>query len=132
MADDNRRRVRQYVQDEMARRGWTNAELAREAVVDAGTIGDFLAGTRWPKGVTKAKIAAALGWTRESLDIVERGGEPVGAETVAPSIEDAGVLLDMPPEALEGLGPAEREEVITAAKLSALEKAREIRRRLGE
>jgi transcriptional regulator with XRE-family HTH domain len=120
------------VQDEMARRGWTNAELAREAAVDAGTIGDFLGGSRWPKGVTRAKLATAFGWTPESLDIVERGGEPVPIETVGTPTQDAGVLLDMPPEALEGLGPAEREEVITAAKLSALAKAREIRRRLDE
>lgn len=116
----------------MTGRGWTNADLARAAGVDAGTVGDFLGGVRWPKGITKAKFAAALGWTPESLDRIERGDEPVSAETVSSSDQDAGVLLDMPPEALEGLGPAEREEVITAAKLSALAKAREIRRRLDE
>ena len=50
--------------------------------------------------------------------------------TVSTSDQDAGVLLSLPPEALEGLTPTEREEAISAAKATLLERVREIRRRL--
>lgn len=123
--------VRQRVETELSNRGWNIADLAREAGTDPGTVGDFLGGSRWPQYATRSRIATALGWTPDSIALIERGAEPMPG-TVGTSTQDAGVLLDMPPEALEGLGPAEREEVITAAKLSALEKAREIRRRQGE
>jgi hypothetical protein len=36
--------------------------LATTADVDPGTIGDFLAGARWPKLSTQGKIEKALGW----------------------------------------------------------------------
>lgn len=129
---DGRVRVRERVQTEMSRIGWSNADLSRSAGIDNGTVGDFLAGVRWPTSITRAKIARALGWAPESIDAIERGGDPVlvDGEPVVPSSDDAGVLLSMPPGTLAGLDLAEREEVVTAAKLSALGKAREIRRRL--
>ena len=130
MADDGRERVRERVQDEMTRRSWSNADLARAASVDAGTVGDFLAGTRWPKGVTRGKIAGALGWTPESLDRLERGEEPRSAESVSDQPQDAGVLLNLPPGAFDGLSLADQEEALAAAKAALLERAREIRRRL--
>lgn len=47
---------------------------------------------------------------------------------VAPTDDDgAHVLLDLPEEALVGLTEVERDEVVTAARLAALQKAREIR-----
>lgn len=49
---------------------------------------------------------------------------------VAPSREDAdGVLLDLPDEVLAGLSELEKDEVRMAARLAALEKARQIRGR---
>jgi hypothetical protein len=136
MNETGRDRARQAVADEMVRQDMGPVELSRKAGVDAGTAGDFLIGKRWPNPASRRKLAEALGWAAESIDRLARGEDPIladPAETVGTSTsEDAGVLLDMPPEALEGLGPAEREEVITAAKLSALATAREIRRRLGQ
>lgn len=53
---------------------------------------------------------------------------PHPGASVSPGRDDAdGVLLDLPDEALQGLGEIEREEVIAAARLAALKKAREIR-----
>lgn len=50
------------------------------------------------------------------------------APTVGSQVESAlGVLLDIPDEALVGLSQIERDEVVTAARLAALSKAREIR-----
>lgn len=124
--------ARVRVNRELSARGWNVVDLAREADLDAGTVGDFLAGKRWPQIATRGKIAVALGWTADSIDRLAQGLDPVTAdgETVGRGGQDAGVLLDLPPEVLEGLSPAARDEVITAAKLSALQTAREIRRRL--
>lgn len=125
--------ARVRVNRELSSRGWNVADLAREALVDAGTIGDFLSGKRWPQIATRSKIAGAVGWTPDSIDLLVQGLDPkLADETVGPQDDDGGVLLDMPREVLEGLSPAERDEVITAAKLSALQTAREIRRRLDE
>lgn len=130
------------ISSEMAQRGWNVSDLARIARIDVGTAGDILNGSRWPQRATQNKIEDAIGWARGTIYRWEKG-LPAGwdrhgdypevqddSETVGASTEDAGVLLDLPAEALDGLGPAEREEVITAAKLSALATAREIRRRL--
>lgn len=125
--------ARLRVQREMSERGWNIADLAREAGLDPGTVGDFINGPRWPQYATRSKISRALGWAANGLDQLADGEQPaLASETVSRPDLDMGVLLSMPPEALEGLGPAEREEVIAAAKLSALRAAREIRRRLDE
>lgn len=133
--DDHRARARQRVSDEMVKRSLGPVELARVAGVDPATVGDFLNGRRWPQPGNRHKIAVALGWAPEGIDLLVRGEEPSGAgdhETVSAPTQDDDVLLSMPPGALDGLTPAEREEVVTAAKLSALTRAREIRRRLDE
>lgn len=52
----------------------------------------------------------------------------VDAHVGAGRDDAAGVMLDLPPEALQGLSPMEREELVAALRLRALEKAREIRR----
>lgn len=136
--------LRERIKDELTTRSWNIADLAREAGVDSGTIGDFVNGVRWPQMATRSKIAMAFGWTPDSLGRIERGEPPVPAtisrgtgtsevyEIVGAVDQDAGVLLSLPEDALQGLTPAEREEVVTAAKLKALETAREIRRRLNE
>lgn len=128
-----RDRARAQVNDEMVRQGLNPRDLARRAGVDFDTVADFLNGKRWPQSSRRNMISTALGWVPEAIDMLVRGEDPrPDAETVRPGDQDGGVLLSMPPEALEGLGPAEREEVIAAAKLSALRAAREIRRRLDE
>lgn len=115
--------------------GWNISDLARNSGLDVGTVGDFISGQRWAQPATQNKLEQALGWAAGSIVLITRGGEPVTAvdvETVGPGDQDADVLASLPPEALEGLDAADRAEVIAAAKLSALEKAREIRRRLDQ
>ncbi len=47
---------------ERGRRGWSVAELARRAHVDATALRRWLKGTHAPREGTVAKIAAAFGW----------------------------------------------------------------------
>lgn len=112
----------------------------------ADQLGDRIRAARERMGLTQAELGERVGAARETVGNWELGitsprnklgklREVLGAEldgTVRAADQDAGVLLDMPREVLEGLSPAERDEVITAAKLSALQTAREIRRRLDE
>lgn len=128
-----REEARGRVRAALGERGWTAAELSREARVDMGTVGDFLNGNRWPQVSTQRKIDLALGWIPGTINSIARGEPaPTTAETVGDEDQDAGVLLSLPPEALEGLDAIDREEVIAAARLSALQAAREIRRRLDQ
>jgi len=70
---------------------------------------------------------AELSHRLERAIVLEREANELTA-VVAPTRDDAdGVLLDLPEEALAGLDQIEREEVIAAARLAALKKAREIR-----
>lgn len=82
---------------------------------------------------TIAQVEQVYRWKSGSVVAVLNGHDPTPIdETVGPAPQDDGVLLSMPPEALAGLGPAEREEVIAAARLTALRAAREIRRRVDD
>lgn len=99
------------------RMGYTQAELGEKVGAARETVGN------WELGITSPRNK--LGKLREVL------GEDLDGNVSADD-QDPGVLLSLPPEALEGLGAMEREEAITAAKLALLEKAREIRRRLDE
>jgi len=110
----------------------------------ADQLGDRIRSARERKGMTQQQLADALGVARETVGNWETGvSTPRNAMgrlrdvlednldgTVRTVDQDAGVLLDIDPTALEGLSPAERDEVLTAAKLAILERAREIRRRL--
>ncbi|MCW2496066.1 hypothetical protein [Jatrophihabitans sp.] len=82
---------------------------------------------------TTEPLEDVLQWERGAISAVLRGNYDVPAPQPRGSVsgddQDGGVLLDMPRDVLEGLSPLEREEAITAAKLSLYEKAREIRRR---
>ncbi len=129
-----RDRARQAVAAQMSAFDWNTSDLARNAAVDVGTVGDFLNGSRWPQSATRSKLARALSWTSESIDLIVRGDDPRqdDTETVGDAPQDDAVLASLPAEALEGLGAAERAEVIAAAKLSALQTARAIRRRLDD
>lgn len=132
--DVDRDAARRRVEEELADRGWNIADLAREAGVDPGTVGDFVGGSRWPQFSTRGKLAAAFGWTPDSIDRAARGEEirAGSGKTVSALDQDGGVLLSLPPDAFEGLSPADREEAISAAKATLLERAREIRRRLDQ
>lgn len=133
--ESGRAHARQRVANELAARQMNPAEFSRAAGVDNDTVSDFLAGKRWPQLATRSKLATALGWTPNSIDYLVDLHEPSvldEGEVVRPADDDVPVLGSLPPDALEGLSPADRAEVIAAAKLSALQTAREIRRRLGE
>lgn len=128
-----REEARGRVRAALAEKGWNVADLAREAKIDPGTIGDFLNGTRWPQLATRQKIDRALGWWPGSIDFYARGQVPPSSaddENVGGADQDGGVLLNLPAEALEGLDAMQRREVIAAAELAALERAREVRRRI--
>lgn len=97
-------------------RGWTQQQLADQLGVARETVGN------WETGVSTPRNKEAL--VRQVLGLDSPGS--VGPEVQDP---DGGVLLDLPDEALAGLSDLEREEVLAAAKETALRKAREIRRR---
>jgi transcriptional regulator with XRE-family HTH domain len=114
--------------------------------VDATDLGKRIANARRLKGLTQAELGDAVGVSKGSVRNWETGGKTPrdalprleqvlevdlgSGGYVGPDREDAdGVLLDLPDEALEGLTEAERDEVITAARLAALQRAREIRGR---
>lgn len=104
----------------------TRQALAERAGVTPDTVGDFLAGRRWPQNASLLRIENALDWPTGYLVRVASGDEP----TVTPPSDD--VLLHLPESALEGLSPAAREEVAARAKAEALRAAREIRQALDE
>lgn len=83
---------------------------------------------------TLAQVEQIYRWISGSIENVLRGGSPVPypPETVAPDSDDSGVLASLPAEAIEGLGAAERAEVVAAMKLEGLKTARAVRRRVNE
>jgi hypothetical protein len=81
--------ARQAVRDELARLRHDPVWLARAAPVDQGTVADFLAGNRWPRLSTLAKIDAALGWNPGTIDRIARG--TTGAGYLPSTIEASGV-----------------------------------------
>lgn len=98
-------------------RGWTQAQLAAEVGVARETIGNWETGASNPRN--------AMGRLEHVL------GKPLAGDLSA-SVRGAqddvdAVLLDLPEEALEGLSAVEREEVVAAARETALRRAREIR-----
>lgn len=52
-------------------RGWSRAELARRANMNAGTIGLFENGRLLPYAGQLDKIAAALGWPGDPAGLME-------------------------------------------------------------
>lgn len=118
--------VQRAINAEMATKAMTRAQFARAAGIDPGTLGDLLDGKRRPKAPTQGKIERYFTWPAGTIAEVMAGrGELPGSDRVSP-VEDAfaQVLLDLD---LSDLDPAARQEVATAARLRALEKAREIR-----
>ncbi len=78
--------------------------FARKAGVDPGTVSSLETGKRWPRAAKRAKIARALGWDPDDLDVRER------LAAAAPSA----------PQADEG---ADAAVIVLSAALSAFERA---------
>ncbi len=68
------RRAAVAVQREMAARGLSQRQLARDAAIDPATLGDFLRGGRWPQMGTRNKLEVALGFDVGSLELIAEGG----------------------------------------------------------
>jgi len=117
------RRATDFVAEELARRGWSYADLSRatdrpdtdDPPVDVGTIGDFLAYARWPKVKTQGRIEYALNWPpgtirRISLGVLDHPGQAEGepdTETVA-----ADVQYDLNTRRPEGLSDQEWRSIV--------------------
>lgn len=122
--DANRARARTAVLEAMSERGLSKVELARAAGLDAGTVGDFLDGSRWPRVPTLAKIDAALGWDPGTTGAVAAGGD---APNVGADAHSQGMLLNVDPATYEDLDRAELAEAMATAQAIFLQKVREIR-----
>lgn len=78
----------------MAHLEWNNAALVTAAGVDAGTVGDFLNGQRWPKLGTQGKLERALRWPAGTLRAIAMGEDAPAPDdefdtTVGGSTQDA-------------------------------------------
>ncbi len=65
--------ARQTAWSAMTARNWTQGDLAEKAGADPATIGDFLAGRRWPRPATLGRIEAALGMSSGTLATLGAG-----------------------------------------------------------
>lgn len=99
--EESRRRVRIAVKGAMSSRGWNIQQLIDASGLDRSTLGDFLAGERWPQSRTLGAIERSLDWPPGSIANVLEGGEPPavsGPAQDAPQEEDS--LLYRRPEGL--------------------------------
>lgn len=77
------------VEQHLARLGWSQAELARKAGINSATVGDFLAGGRWPQRATRNKIESALGLPAGTLaEETEEGADDEAPMTAGSEIAD--------------------------------------------
>jgi transcriptional regulator with XRE-family HTH domain len=78
--------VADHVQRRMNELGISQAELARRSNVSAPTVRAIMNGT--PRGDTtpplKSKIATALGWSPDSIDLILAGEEPIPITPLQP------------------------------------------------
>ncbi|MBO9522293.1 MAG: hypothetical protein J7518_12215 [Nocardioidaceae bacterium] len=90
----HQRRAADAVAARMAHLEWNNSQLVAVARVDAGTVGDFLNGKRWPKIGTQGKIEKALSWPLGMLRAIAAGAavpdpaDPEGNGTKAEESDD--------------------------------------------
>ncbi len=124
------------VDAEMHRRGWNLRDLAAAADLDYGTVGDFLAGTRWPRRSTRGRIEQALDLQPGLLDRLATGqvtvveGAKGSGKTVSGAMQAAEASTDADPRPvgydldreLDGL-PEEDVEAVRA-QIRALRRAR--------
>lgn len=120
------------ISDRMSELRWSKAELARQAGVDANTIGDFMSGKRWPRRDTRRALERALGFGDGYIELIVRNvatalDEPPALDTGRVRPEAETVLLKLPSSALEGLTDIEREELEMTVRATALQRLREIR-----
>lgn len=120
--------VQRAINAELARLGMTPGQLAREIGIDPGTLTDLLTGARKPKAPTQGKIERYFEWPAGAIAEVIAGRRSL-PDVSATSDTSDGVLLDID---LSDLPERDRDLVITAARLRALEVAREVRRTMGE
>lgn len=66
----------------MASLGFSAAALAREASLDPSTVGDFVAGRRWPRREKLAAIERVLMLAPGVLSAIAEGGTGEGVATV--------------------------------------------------
>lgn len=76
MTRENQDRARQAVSAELAARQRNPLWLTQQAGIDAGTLADFLGGSRWPKTATQGKIERALGWEPGTINAIAHGAQP--------------------------------------------------------
>lgn len=103
----------------MARKGWNQVALSRQAKIDPNTVSSFLAGSRWPTIATLGKIETALELTPGTLAGLGEDGAPPDRATLA-EVEDAQLVAELGyrvedlrrrlRDAQAQLAPLEREE----------------------
>jgi hypothetical protein len=123
----NQRRASDAVARWLAERNRNIAWLAEAAKADPGTIGDFLAGARWPKISTQGRIEKALGWPSGTIRQIGYGEDgPLGilGLGVGGATQDASYVAS-PGERVTGGAP--ENEV-----LSEVRAMREEQRRMSE
>jgi hypothetical protein len=101
----HQRRAADAVAARMAHLEWNNAQLVAIAGVDAGTVGDFLNGKRWPKIGTQGKIEKALGWSLGTLRSIAAGApvpDPVNPDAAGSANEDGDSFRYRRPPGLTG------------------------------
>lgn len=69
------KRARATAEKAMATLGMSAAALAREAGVDPSTVGDFVAGRRWPRREKLAAMERVLMLSAGTLTSIAEGGE---------------------------------------------------------
>ena len=74
----------------------TNEAFAKRAGVDPQTLGDFLAGRRWPRRATLDKIEAGLRLTRGTLAALGEDRQPdVSPHGMLRSLSDADLVNEL-------------------------------------
>ncbi len=110
---------------ERGRRGWSVAELARRAHVDATALRRWLRGEHAPREGTVAKIAAAFGWPTAYLADPDLPYEPTLDKEAA-----AKVVSGLSPDALKVVNAlADPKAVAFLAR--CVDQFYELRRNLG-
>lgn len=89
--------------DLVHKRGWNVRDLARAADLDPGTVGDFLAGLRWPRMGTRGRIESALDLPAGELQRIRNGEPTVTGQNPqpAPEIDPRPVGLGLDAEAAD-------------------------------
>lgn len=98
--------MRQAIEAAMAKKRWNQADLARHASLDDGTVGDLLRGERRPRRDTLGKIEVALGWPPGTASAYR-----YGQDTVVPDDEDQRPALNIDENAYRDLSPEQLAEL---------------------